>query len=240
MKKYTVLPVFLILLLCFAAVTAIGFVLKAEFVWGMGLGLLLFDAVLYPAFSVRKKRISRITTGEPIAEFTYSFHEADILAAALPKKNMKKRRGYALLICICLAICGGIFIYVVHQGNPAIPLWQLFALLVPAVLPYIVLWIYTAYEKGLILQYPCRSLIGRDFLVLANTRPVINERANLTAIMAKIQQIDGAPYLTVTYKSTAKARYGGTIRFCDTFDIRIPEVQEDTARQAVAVINAYK
>ncbi len=240
MKKYTVLPVFLILLVFFAAVTAIGFVLKAEFVWGMGLSLLLFDAVLYPAFFVRKQRISRITTGEPIVEFTYTFHEADLLATVLPKKNMKKRRGYALLICICLAVCGGIFIDVVHQGNPAIPLWQLFVLLAPAVLPYIVLWIYTAYEKGLILQYPCRSLIGRDFLVLANTRPVVNERANLTAIMAKIQQIDGTPYLTVTYKSTLKARYGGTIRFTDTFDILIPEGREDAAWQAAAAINAHK
>ena len=239
MKKYTVLPVFLILLVCFAAVTTIGFMLKSELVWGMGLGMLLFVAVLYPAFSVRQKRVSRIMTGEPIAAFTYSFHEADILAAALPKKNMKRRRGYALLIFICLAICGGIFMDVVHRGNPDIPLWQLVILLTPALLPFMVLWIYSAYEKGLILQYPCRSLIGRDFLLIANTRPVVNERAGLTAIMAKIQRIDDEPYLTVTYKSTTKARYG-TIRFSDTFDILIPEGQEDAAQQAASVINVHK
>ena len=34
MKKYTVLPVFLILLIFFAAMTGVGFVLKAEVVWG--------------------------------------------------------------------------------------------------------------------------------------------------------------------------------------------------------------
>ncbi len=222
------------------AVIVIGALLHAEPVWGTGIGLLLFDGLLIPVFLLREKRLGRTDTSEPIVAFTYSFHEADRLAILVPRLSAKKWRGAAILISACLAFIGAVMIAVVHEGDPELPFWQLLFLLAPALLPFLVLSMYGAYEKSLILRDPCRTLVGRDFLLLANTRPTVNEREDLAAAGAEIVGTDGAGYLRVTYKSTTKMKYGGKIKFSDTFDILIPQGQEDAARAAAAQINVHK
>lgn len=221
-------------------VIAIGVMLHAETIWGTGVGLLLFDALLIPVFLLRAKLVGRADTGEPIVAFTYSYREADGLAVTIPRLSAKKRRGAAIIICACLAFIGLVMTVVVHEGNPELPLWQLLFLLAPTLLPWLALSMYGAYEKSLILRDPCRTLVGRHFLLLANTRPIVNERADLTAAGAEIIGADGEKHLRVTYKSTAKMKYGGSVKFSDPFDILIPQGQEDAARAAAAQINAQK
>ncbi len=221
-----------------SAVIIIGLLLHAEPIWGTGIGLLLFDALLIPVFLLRAKRLGRADTDEPIVAFAYSYHEADELAASVPRLSAKKRRGAAILISACLAFIGAVLIMPIHEGNPELPLWQLLFLLAPALLPWLVLSMYGTYEKSLILRDPCKTLVGRHFLLLANTRPTVNERDDLTAASAQIMSADGEQYLRVTYKSTTKMKYGGKIKFSDSFDILIPQGQEDEAKAAAVKINS--
>lgn len=237
MRKRVLMLIIAVELSSLFAVIIIGFLMHAEPIWGTGIGLLLFDALLIPVFLLREKRIGRADTDEPIVAFTYSFHEADRLAASIPRLSAKKRRSAAILISACLAFIGAVMIMVVHEGNPELPLWQLLFLLAPALLPWFVLSMYGAYEKSLILRDPCRTLVGRHFLLMANTRPTVNERDNLIAVSAEIVDANGEQYLRVTYKSTTKMKYGGKIRFSDAFDILIPQGQEDAALVAAMKIS---
>ncbi len=230
MRKHSIWVVMLPLLLLFASVTAAGILMREEPIWGLGLGLFLFVIIIIPGFSMRQKHLGRIKPEHALARWGYSYNESDILADALLAQSAKRRRILAILLCVCLAFMGVIFINVIKNGDPSIPLWRLLLLLVPAALPWLGIWLYRIYLKNLIRREPCETIIGRNFLIYANTCPTMNERTGLNAAGAELRMENGACYLKILYKSTTRSRYGQVIKFTDNFSILVPAGREDEAR----------
>lgn len=129
--------------------------------------------------------------------------------------HRKRNRWLAPFTSVCLALIGGIFATVLHEQFPNTPLWQWLLLLLPAVLPWVVRSLYRLYLKAVILREPCETVIGRDFLLWGNTRPVFNEREALKAEDADFVEENGRRCVRVLYRSIGRARYGGKVVYRD-------------------------
>ena len=106
---------------------------------------------------------------------------------------------------------------------------------------WIGLLIYRACFRRLVLQEPCETVIGRDFLLLANTHPVFNQRADLKTTFAQMVRDDkGDLYLEAIYKSIGRLRYGQKITYKDKVKIPVPGGREEEARILADVISGNK
>lgn len=228
------------LILLAVGVIFVGVLIDKELVWGLGIALLLFLVITTPVFAMRVKRLGRYDDSKALARWTYSTDEAKAVAQNVLDWHRKRNRWLAPFTSACLALIGGIFATVLHEQFPNTPLWQWLLLLLPAVLPWVVRSLYRLYLKAVILREPCETVIGRDFLLWGNTRPVFNEREALKAVDADFVKENGRRCVRVLYRSIGRMRYGGKVEYRDQVSLLVPDGCEVKAQALVGVIRKGK
>lgn len=219
------------------AIIAAGAAMDQEPIWGLGVAFLLFLVVLIPVLAVHVKRLDRCEPDKTLLTWRYSYKESKLVAQTILCWRKKQTHWVAPLMGICIAFMGGIFAVVLHEQFPDEPLWQWLLLLLPAALPWVARALYWLRLKDLILRDPCETVVGRDFLIWGNTRPVLNERDTLRAVDADyVTDDDGNAFVHVLYHSTKRLRYGGKAEFRDTVTLLIPMGREEEARTLIGTI----
>jgi uncharacterized membrane protein YhaH (DUF805 family) len=135
MRKHVFWIAEISLLLIFAAMALAGFVIDSEAMWGMGLALFVLVAALIPVLQAREKHIRRYENREPLASWTYSAHESDIVARDILAWHSRRNRWVPWVVGLCLLFIGAVFLEVLHVQFPAMPIRQLLPLLLPAANP---------------------------------------------------------------------------------------------------------
>jgi hypothetical protein len=239
MKIYLGLITMLITMAAAGAI-AIGIYLNAELIWGLGIGFGLFYYLLLPALYLRNKNIGRLNPDQALASYYYSPDEARQVAAAILSWQKRRNRWIAPFTSGCLGLMGVIFVVVLHTQFPDPPLWWWFWLMILAVLPFVLRVSYFFYLKRLILKDPCKTIVGRNFLMWGNTIPVFNERETLKATDANLITQDNRQYVEVLYRSITRMRYGGKVEHRDRVLVLIPLGFERAAQDLVTVIRSGK
>jgi hypothetical protein len=236
MRKHTFWTAEISLLLIFAVMALAGFVIDSEAMWGMGLALFVLVAALIPVLQAREKHIRRYENREPLASWTYSAHESDIVARDILAWHSRRNRWVPWVVGLCLLFIGAVFLEVLHAQFPAVPIRQLLPLLLPAALPWLVRWLYRMRLTRTAVAEPCVTVIGRDFLIWGNTLPVFNEREQLKLSQAELVDREGKGYLRLLYKSSVRMRYGGWAHFDDVVLLLVPSGKEGDAKLLAGTI----
>lgn len=224
----------LALLLAGGAIVA-GLLIGDELVWGLGLGFLLFFLMLVPVMVIRAQRLGRYDEEKVLVSWGYSRSEAQQVARDMLAWQRQRNRWLAPFTAGCLAVIGGIFVVVLHLEFPDRPLWQWLLLMLPAGLPWAVRGVYHLYLKQMILNDPCETKIGRNFLIWGNVRPVFNERDTLVAVAAEFRSENDQHYLNVYYHSTERMRYGKA-EFDDQVRLLVPAGRDSEARAVIKAL----
>lgn len=217
-----------------------GVLIETELVWGLGLALLLCILIITPVLAIRSKRLGRYDESQALVRWSYSSEETKTVAQDVLAWQRQRNRWLVPFTAGCLVILGGILAAVFHEQFPETPLWQWLLLLLPALLPWVARALYLLYLKALILREPCETIIGRDFLLWGNTRPVFNEREALKLAAVDIVEEGGVGYVRVLYRSIGRVRYGGKVQYRDYVLLRVPVGRQAEARSLVEAIRNGK
>lgn len=211
-----------------AAAAVYGMIVGNELMIGLGACLGFVFLLLLPAFLLRAAKIKKLLARQDaLAIWEYSAEEADEIAMIQRKVIRKSSRGLALLICICLIIIFLPFVVLSNQEGSELP--PMLPIVIPVVLlPWLSVFLAPAAAANKIRSHPCLSVIGRDYIFVANRYLGVNDRYALTAAELKYEppKRGGMAMLHTRYQFKA----GRTTRLLSHWvDVPVPRGKEAEA-----------
>lgn len=152
---------------------------------GMGAGFIFL--LLIPAFRQRSARVDKIRAKQDaLVEWEYGPHEIEKIVEAQRPVVRKTSASLALLVCVCLIVIFAPFVVLSMQEDSGLP--PMLPIAIPVVLaPWLAMPLAPGVVARKVRRQPCVSLIGRDYILVANRYLGINDRHALTAVEAKYE-----------------------------------------------------
>lgn len=174
-------PVLAALAIIFVGLAVCGGISANEPMLGLGIAAAFLCLLLIPAFHLRAARLKKISQKEnPLIRFEYASHEIDEIAAVQRQAVFKKSVRLSILFSLCFAILFTPFVLMSMEPNSELPPMLPFAVAC-VVLPWLSLIIAPKVVENAIRTRPCVSLVGRDYVLIANRYQGVNDRLSLTA-----------------------------------------------------------
>jgi uncharacterized membrane protein YjgN (DUF898 family) len=174
-------PVLAALAVIFTGIAVCGGLSADEPVLGLGIAAAFVCLILIPAFHLRATRLKKISEKEnPLIRFEYAPDEINEIATVQRQIVYKKSVKLSVFLSISLAIIFAPFVMFSLQPEPTLP--SVLPIAVPCVLlPWISLIIAPYVVEKSIRIRPCISLVGHDYVLIANRYPGVNDRFSLKA-----------------------------------------------------------
>lgn len=183
-------PLLVVLAAVFAGIAVYGGVSGSEPMLGMGIAAAFVCLILIPAFWLRATRLKKISSKEnPLIRFDYAPDEINEIVSAQMKAVFKKSAKLSLFFSISFAVIWLPFVYFSLQPNPTLPPMLPYAVLC-VLLPWLSLIVAPKVVESSIRTRPCVSLVGHDYVLIANLYHGVNDRSSLKAERLRFEKGD--------------------------------------------------
>jgi|GEM_PF-2833668 len=175
------LPLLAAMAIAFAGLAFYGGLTANEPVLGIGIAAAFVCIVLMPAFHLRAKRLRKICEKENVLiRFEYDSSEIKEIAAEQKKLMFRKSTKLSILFSICLTVIFLPFVLFSMEPDSELPP-MLPVALTCVLLPWLSIIIASYVVSRIIQARPCVSLVGRDYVLIANRYHGVNDRYQLHA-----------------------------------------------------------
>lgn len=186
-----------------AAAVVYGGITGEQLLIGIGSGAGFLCLVFIPVVRVRAAKVQKIRQrDDALIVFEYARDEVDALVSAERRAALKKCRSLSILLSVCFAVIFAPFCVIVRQsgGGQALPVIAAICI----ILPWLSLLAGPWEAENRLRRAPCVSVIGRDYILVANRYHGVNDRHQLTAVGMRFEaQDEGMAKLYVRYRFVA-------------------------------------
>ena len=171
-----------------AGIAVYGGMLGNEPMLGAGVAVGFLSLLMMPAFHNRAQKIRKIREKEnPFIYWEYADDEVEDIAEEQRRVVRKKSVWLSVLISICMAIIFLPFYLISLQENSELPPILPIALIC-VLLPWLSVLLAPSVAVGKIRVRPCVSIVGNDYVLVANRYLGVNDRWQLKAGKFRLEE----------------------------------------------------
>jgi hypothetical protein len=224
------LPLLAAMVIAFTGLAFYGGLTANEPALGIGIGAAFVCFVMMPAFHLRAKRLRKICEKEnALIRFEYDLSEIKEIAVEQKKLMLKKSIRLSVLFSVCLAVIFLPFVLFSMEPDSELPP-MLPVALTCVLLPWLSIIIAPYVVSNTIQARPCVSLIGRDYVLIANRYHGVNDRYQLHADRIRFEKGKGGKMGCLSVRYSFKAMSAAMPRIFNLWvQIPVPHGRENDA-----------
>jgi hypothetical protein len=164
-----------------------GLIADREEMIAAGAAAAFLFLLLVPAFGLRAGRVEKIRARQgALLAWEYAPCEIGEIVRTQRRAIRKTSVSIALLMCVCLVVIFVPFVVLSMQEDSGLP--PMLPVALPVVLlPWLAVPVVPAVVARKIRRYPCVTLVGPDYILVANRYLGINDRHDLTAVETRYE-----------------------------------------------------